>query len=90
VAAAVVLALIGYWTLGSFFPTDAPRGINLDNQGEIMQNPGHKAPLKQLSPVEHMRTRNGDDARVITEDIPGGGQVMHIEVIGTPKTKGPR
>jgi hypothetical protein len=86
IAATLVLALLGYWAVAGFFPREGRSGPDIDGQ-EIGLKNGHKAPNKQLSPVEHMRTLSGRDAQTFNEDLPDSKAMIIIE---TPNPKGLR
>jgi len=86
IAATLVLALLGYWAVAGMFPREGRGGPDIDGQ-EIGQKNGHKAPNKQLSPVEHMRTLSGNDAQTFNEKLPSSQAII---IIGTPSPKGPR
>ena len=86
IAATLVLALLGYWAVAGMFPREGRGGPDIDGQ-EIGQKNGHKAPNKQLSPVEHMRTLSGNDAQTFNEKLPSSQAII---IIGTPSPRGPR
>jgi len=86
IAAAVVLALVAYWSVAGFFPREGPSGTG-PNGPEIGKGINHRAPVQQLSPVEHMRTLSGKDAQTFNEDLPDSKAVI---IIGTESPKGSR
>jgi hypothetical protein len=88
-AASVVIALTAFWGVARMFPKDAAPGTVI-NGSEIGSKPGHRIPLKNLSPVENIRTPGGIDAQLFEEGLPNGGQVINIQIVGPNSSKGPR
>jgi hypothetical protein len=88
-AASVVIGLAAYWGVAGMFPKDVAPGAGI-NGPEISDKPGHRAPLKHLSPVENIRTPGGVDARLFEEGLPDGGQVINIQIVGPSNSKNPR
>src|SRR6516225_10219065 len=70
-AAAVILALIGYWSLAGLFPRDTASGTRITGTEISDQR------LRQLSPVERQRTSSGKEAQLYEEDTPTS-QVINI------------
>ncbi len=88
-AACVIIALTAFWGVARMFPRDSAPGTTI-NGSEIGSKPGHRAPLKNLSPVENLRTPGGNDAQLFEEGLPNGGQVINIQIVGPSNSKSPR
>jgi len=88
-AASVVIGLTAFWGIAGMFPKDVAVGGGISGP-EIGQKPGHRAPLKHLSPVENIRMPSGVDARLFEEGLPDGGQVINIQIVGPNHSKSPR
>jgi hypothetical protein len=88
-AASVVIALAAYWGVAGMFPHGATPNAAIIGT-EIGKLPGHRPPLKHLSPVENIHTPSGIDAQLFEESLPDGGQVINIQIVGPSKSKSPR
>jgi len=80
-AAAIALALFGYWAVARYFPQNGTTPAIGGH--EIGQNPGHK---QQLVPVEQQQTPSGA-VKIFEEQLP---QSRVINAIGATETKGTR
>jgi hypothetical protein len=88
-AASVVIAMAVYLRVADMFPKDATPDAAIIGT-EIGKLPGHRPPLKHLSPVENIHTPSGIDAQLFEEPLPDGGQVINIQIVGPSKSKSPR
>jgi hypothetical protein len=94
-AASLLLALAGFWTLDRVFPTDtaAPPGPSLNTGANNIakgprDHPVQVLPLRPGGQVERRRTPGGLEAELREFNLPDGRMIIEvIELPGTPAAR---